>query len=48
MGATTPEVIFVSLMMHGVWWIGRVNQAWTATVGRATKRAWVYPVGGEF
>lgn len=48
MGATTPEVIFVSLMMTGVFVIGRVNKAWAASGGRLTKRVWAYPIGGQF
>ncbi|GAA5875185.1 hypothetical protein JCM8547_005546 [Rhodosporidiobolus lusitaniae] len=48
LGASTEQRVFVSLMMTGVWVIGRLHGAWAGTVGRVKGDLLVYPVGGQF
>ncbi|GAA6008861.1 uncharacterized protein JCM10292_002626 [Rhodotorula paludigena] len=47
LGASTDQRIFVTLMMTGVFVLGRVHGAWTSTVGRVAD-LWEYPIGGQF
>ncbi|ORY86672.1 hypothetical protein BCR35DRAFT_302387 [Leucosporidium creatinivorum] len=48
LGATQEQRVFVSLMMAGVFTIGKLHSAWTATVGRVNGDLFKYPVGGQF
>ncbi|KPV74784.1 uncharacterized protein RHOBADRAFT_53722 [Rhodotorula graminis WP1] len=47
LGATTDQRVFVTLMMSGVFVLGRVHGIWASTVGRVAN-VWEYPVGGQF
>ncbi|GAA5912106.1 hypothetical protein JCM8208_001029 [Rhodotorula glutinis] len=47
LGATTDQRIFVTLMMSGVFVLGRVHGVWASTVGRVAN-VWEYPIGGQF
>jgi len=47
LGATTDQRVFVTLMMSGVFVLGRVHGIWASTVGRVAN-VWEYPIGGQF
>ncbi|GAA6018970.1 hypothetical protein JCM10207_009217 [Rhodosporidiobolus poonsookiae] len=46
LGASTDQRVFVSLMMTGVFTIGKLHALWSSTLGRVV--ALEYPVGGQF
>ncbi|GAA6037979.1 hypothetical protein JCM8097_009521 [Rhodosporidiobolus ruineniae] len=48
LGASTDQRVFVTLMMSGVWAMGRMHSVWAGTVGRMCNDLLEYPVGGQF
>ncbi|GAA5984509.1 hypothetical protein JCM10908_003378 [Rhodotorula pacifica] len=48
LGATAPERVFVTAMFTGVLTNHIIHEVWANTVGRLTKKTFVYPIGGQF
>ncbi|POY74194.1 hypothetical protein BMF94_2768 [Rhodotorula taiwanensis] len=48
LGATAPERVFVTAMFTGVLTNHVIHEVWANTVGRVTKKTFVYPTGGQF
>ncbi|KWU43413.1 hypothetical protein RHOSPDRAFT_35018 [Rhodotorula sp. JG-1b] len=48
LGASTPERVFVTAMFTGVYANHVMHEVWANSVGRFTKKTFVYPIGGQF